>query len=201
MKKLILISFAIASIAMLTVTTQSCKKTTTAANPTLYDTIGGLVTGTTVAGGGSAMVSDPANPGHQIQAGQLAIRGVVDSAIFIIAADTINSFFTVLLGELTSTPAVTTGFNELQTNLTNFFCDGTGAPQTGSSAIVYTGLSMQNAHNPNVNTRISHKVSANAYASFTNDVVLAAQKNGVPNNIIGSLGKIIGSLQSSIVNQ
>ena len=56
MKKLILISFAIASIAMLTVTTQSCKKTTTAANPTLYDTIGGLVTGTTVAGGGSAMV-------------------------------------------------------------------------------------------------------------------------------------------------
>jgi hypothetical protein len=200
MKKFILIVLAMASIAAFTVSTQSCKKSpAAAANPTLYDTLGGLVTGSTVAGSGSKMVSDPANPGTQIEAGKLAIRGVVDSAIFIIAADTINSFFTVLLAELGQHN--TTGLTALETNLTDFFSYGTGAPQTGSSAVLYTGLSMSNAHNPNVNTRISHVVNANAYASFTNDVVLAAQKNGVPNNIIGSLGKIIASLQSSIVNQ
>ena len=200
MKKFILITLAVATVATFTVSTQSCKKSSTATvAPTLYDTLGGLVTGTTKAGEGAALVNDPANPGTQIEAGKLAIRGVVDSAIFIIAADTINSFFTVLLTELGAHN--TSGLTALEGNLTNFFSYGTGAPQTGSSAVLYTGLSMSNAHNPNVNTRISHVVNANAYTSFTNDVVLAAQKNGVPNNIIGSLGKIIVSLQPSIVNQ
>jgi hypothetical protein len=201
MKKLILISMALALGAMLTLSTQSCKKNNTTANPTLYDTIGGLVTGTTAVGSGSTLVNDPVNPGQKIEAGKLALRGVVDSAIFIIAADTINTFFTVLLTELSSSPPVTSGFTELEGNLTNFFAYGTGAPQSGSSAVLYTGLSMSNAHNPAVNPRISHPVNVNAYASFTNDVVAAAVKNHVPANVIGSLGKIIASLETSIVNQ
>jgi len=214
MKKIIFLSVAVALAGMLTLSTQSCKKdnNTATASPTLYDTLGAVVAGTmspagvgtAAVGAGSKMVTDPVT-GGMIQAGQLVIRNVVDSAIFIIAADnSINSYFTILLADVTdSGGTASTGFTNLQTNLTNFFCVGTGAPTSGSLAITYSGKTMQNAHNPAVNYRISHVVTAAAYTSFTNDVVASAGQNGVPSSspIVGSLGKIIGSLQSSVVNQ
>lgn len=216
MKKLILISVAFAFVATLTITVQSCKKdttTTAAAHPTLYDTLGAVAlgtmtpagVGTAAVGAGSTMVADPVHTGSMIQAGQLVIRDVVDSALFIIAGDNaINSYFTVLIEDITDSGGVSsTGFTNLQTNLTNFFSVGTGAPTTGSLAITYSGKSMQNAHNPSTNYRISHVVTAAAFTQFTNDVVAAAAQNGVPSSspIVASLGAIIGSLQSSVVNQ
>ncbi len=60
---------------------------------TLYDSLGGTV-----------MVQDPAAPaGTMIETGRLGIRSVVDSTIFVIAADNqINGYFGVLLAEVTA---------------------------------------------------------------------------------------------------
>src|SRR5215469_10239892 len=70
----------------------SCSKnnSSSSSKPTLYDSLGG-----------TAMVSDPANPGTMIEKGRLGIRSVVDSAVFVIAADNkLNVYFTVLLNEI-----------------------------------------------------------------------------------------------------
>ena len=183
MKKIILGTMALAFVAMLSISTQSCNKSAAAAGPTLYDTLGG-----------SAKVTDPVG-GAQIEAGKLAVRGVIDSALYVIAADpAINGYFTVLLGELTAHN--TTGFTDLQNNLTDFFSVGAGAKN-----ITYAGMSMTTAHNPTTNARISQKVNAAGFTQFTNDVVIAAQQNHVPNGIIGSLGKVIGSQQSVVVQR
>jgi hypothetical protein len=168
---------------MLTISTQSCSKSTTAA-PTLYDTLGG-----------TAKVADPMG-GAQIEKGRLAIRGVINSALYVIAGDpAINGYFTVLLGEIHSHPPVSTGFTDLQNNLTDFFCVGAGAQN-----FHYIGMSMTAAHNPATNARISQKVDSAGFTQFTNDVVTAAVQNQVPGAIIGSLGKVIAS-QEPFVKQ
>ena len=183
MKKLFLSVLALGMVAMFALSTQSCKKSSTAAGPTLYDTLGG-----------TTKQADPVG-GAQIEKGRLAVRSVIDSALYVIAADpAINSYFTVLLGEITA--GNTTGFTELQNNLTDFFCVGAGAKD-----FTYTGMSMAAAHNPTSNNRISQKVDAAGFTQFTNDVVIAAQKNSVPAGIIGSLGKVIVSQQSLVVQR
>ncbi|TAM99605.1 MAG: hypothetical protein EPN39_06170, partial [Chitinophagaceae bacterium] len=84
----------------------SCKKnsvTPQLATTPLYDTLGWFAQGATgpVAGQGTKMVSDPDNSGHQIQAGRLAIRTVVNKALGVIASDTsLAKYFPVLLGEV-----------------------------------------------------------------------------------------------------
>ena len=183
MKNLILATLALALCAVLTVSTQSCKKSTTA-SPTLYDTLGG-----------TAKVNDPVVANTQIEKGRLAIRSVIDSALYVIAADdSINPYFMTLLTEIHG--GNLSGFTELQNNLTDFFSVGAGAKDYS-----YTGLSMANAHNPATNSRITSKVTNNAFAQFTNDVVIAAQKNNVPTNVIGSLGKVIASQQALVVQK
>lgn len=184
MKKLFLSLLALGMVGMLALSTQSCKKSTSAA-PTLYDTLGG-----------TAKQADPVG-GAQIEKGRLAVRSVIDSALYVIAADpAINGYFTVLLSELSANPQNLSGFTELQNNLTDFFCVG-----AGSTNFHYTGMSMAAAHNPASNNRISQKVDAAGFTQFTNDVVIAAQKNNVPAGIIGSLGKVIASQQSVVVQR
>ena len=183
MKKLIIGALALSFVSMLTISTQSCNKSAAAASPTLYDTLGG-----------TAKVADPVG-GAQIESGRLAVRSVIDSALYVIAADpAINSYFTVLLGELNAHNS--TGFTDLQNNLTDFFSVGAGAKD-----YTYTGMSMTTAHNPATNARISQKVNVAGFTQFTNDVVTAAQQNHVPNGIIGSLGKVIASQQSLVVQR
>src|SRR5690242_17093027 len=110
---------------------------------TLYDSLGG-----------TAMVQDPANPGSMIESGRLGIRSVVDSTIFVIAADNrINSYFSVLLAEVTAGDL--SGFQALSENLTDFFCVATGAKN-----FTYAGLSMTDAHDPAKNPRINEKVAS-----------------------------------------
>ena len=182
MKKFILGTMALAFITMLTVSTQSCNKST-AASPTLYDTLGG-----------TTKTADPVG-GAQIEKGRLAVRSVIDSAIYAIAGDpAINGYFTVLLSEVGA--GNLTGFTELQNNLTDFFCVGAGAKN-----FTYTGMSMTAAHNPANNNRMSQKTNQAGFTQFTNDVVTAAQQNHVPNGIIGSLGKVIASQQSLVVQR
>src|SRR3982751_1414307 len=115
MKRSVLIFLMAASILVIAVS--SCDKNNDS-NPTtltLYDSLGG-----------TTMVADPANPGQTIEAGRLGIRSVVDSAIFVIAADdSINHYFNVLLAEVAVNDL--SGFQELSKNLTDFFCVATGA--------------------------------------------------------------------------
>ena len=140
-------------------------------------------------------MADPANSGAKIEAGRLAVRSVVDSAIFVIAGDdSINSYFTVLLGEVGS--GNTSGFSALSKNLTDFICVNIGAKD-----FTYTGKSMTDAHNPATNSRISKKVDSGDFGEFINDVVIAAQKNHVPSNLINSLGGVLVSVEAQVVQR
>src|SRR3954453_4302873 len=105
----------------------ACNKDDNTPAPTLnlYDSLGG-----------TTMVQDPADASKMIEKGRLGIRSVVDSTIFVIAADTtINSYFTVLLSEVGA--GNLTGFQRLSNNLTDFFCVATGAQN-----FTYSGFSM-----------------------------------------------------------
>lgn len=157
-------------------------KKVTPVKATLYDSLGG-----------SAMVSDPAHSGMMIEKGYLGIRSVVDSTIFVIAADSrINGHFTVLLNEVTH--GNLTGFTELSMNLSNFVAVGTGARD-----YTYTGLSMSAAHNPATNPRMNGKATNADFDAFEADLVAGANKNHVPANLINSLGRIVESLRVQVV--
>ena len=181
----IAVSFTVMlGLAMATIFSTSCSKKSSTSTPTLYDSLGG-----------TTMVADPANSGSQIEKGYLGIRTVVDSAIFIIAVDTaINSYFKVLIGEVTS--GNTSGYQKLSANLSNFV-----AVATGARDYTYTGLSMQTAHNPTSNPRISGVVMSDDFDEFVKDVAASAAKNGVPANLITSLGKLLYSVESQVINQ
>ncbi|MBS1618926.1 MAG: group 1 truncated hemoglobin [Bacteroidetes bacterium] len=168
-----------------TPTMQSCKKNnTTAATQTLYDSLGG-----------TTMVNDPANPGTMIEKGRLGIRSVVDSTIFVIAADTaINGFFTVLLTEVTS--GNTSGLTALSKNLTDFFCVATGAQH-----YTYGGKSMTAAHDPAQNSRMNGKADSHDFDVFVNDLVTGATKCGLSSQLIGQVGRVVNTTRSQVVQQ
>lgn len=174
---------AFLALGVLFFSATSCHKDNkSSSKPTLYDSLGG-----------TAKVNDPANPGTMIEKGYLGIRTVVDSAIFIIAGDTaINGYFKVLIGEVTS--GNTSGYQKLSANLSNFV-----AVATGAKDYTYTGLNMTNAHNPATNPRMNGKADSHDFDVFVTDVAASATKNGVPANLIASLGKLLYSVESQVV--
>jgi hypothetical protein len=183
-KKLTALTAVMLGMAMVVLLTVSCHKSSSSAPPTLYDSLGG-----------TAMVADPANSGMQIEKGYLGIRTVVDSAAFIIAGDTvINSYFKVLLSEVSS--GNLSGYQRLSTNLSNFI-----AVATGAKDYTYTGLTMQNAHNPATNPRINGVVMSADFDEFVKDVAASATKNGVPSKLITSLGNLLYTVESQVINQ
>jgi hypothetical protein len=172
-------------VGVLMVSSQSCsKKSSSAATMTLYDSLGG-----------TAMVSDPANQGQMVEKGYLGIRTIVDSAIFIIAADTqINGYFKVLIGEVTS--GNLSGYQRLSTNLSNFI-----AVATGAKDYTYTGLSMQDAHNPNTNPRITMTVDSADFNEFIGDVAASATKNGLPPDLLARVGTVLYTVEGQVVQR
>ncbi|MFZ5978423.1 MULTISPECIES: group 1 truncated hemoglobin [Hydrotalea] len=185
MKKVQTVFLVTAFFAAIALLGSSCKKSDTTPpmmTKTLYDSLGG-----------TTMVPDPAVQGAMIEKGRLGIRSVVDSAIFVIAADTnINVYFKVLLQEVSS--GNLSGFKALSKNLTDFFCVGTGAKN-----FTYGGKDMVSAHNPATNPRMNGKAMNDDFDSFIKDVVVAAKKNGLPDYLIARLGTIINSLRSQVV--
>jgi hypothetical protein len=136
----------------------------TPATPSLYDRVGG-----------TAMVSDPKNNSQQIEKGRLTLRSVVDSAIYVIAGDTVMAkYFGVLLSEVSNNN--TTGFAVLSKNFTDFLCVATGSK---NNAYAYLGKSMKDAHNPATHNRIGMKVNAADFDKFVGDIGVALAKNGV----------------------
>jgi hypothetical protein len=184
MKKLSFLPLTLAIVLTLLLI-ESCGKKASPApvvKATLYDSLGG-----------SVMVADPANPGKMIEKGSLGIRSVVDSTIFVIAADPkINGHFTVLLSEVGK--GNLTGFTALSNNLTVFV-----AVATGAKDYTYTGLSMVNAHNPATNPRMNGKATSADFDEFVVDLVIGAKQNGLPTNLINSVGAIVETLRSQVV--
>lgn len=162
----------------------SCSKDSAPGKMSLYDSLGG-----------TTKVSDPANMGTTIEKGRLGLRSVVDSAIFVIAADgKINKYFTTLLGEVGS--GNTSGFTALSKNLTDFFCVATGAKN-----FTYSGKNMHDAHDPATNPRMNGKADSTDFDNFVADVVTAAQKNGLSNQLIGQVGVVIYSIEGVVVQK
>jgi hypothetical protein len=170
---------------VLVVSSQSCsKKSSSAAPMTLYDSLGG-----------SAMVSDPANSGQMVEKGYLGIRTIVDSAVFIIAADAqINGYFKVLIGEVTA--GNLSGYQKLSTNLTTFL-----AVATGAKDYTYTGLTMQNAHNPSTNPRITMTVDSADFNEFMVDVAASATKNGLPGDLLTRVATVMFTVEGQVVQR
>jgi len=190
MKKLTLlpITLVFATMSFLVITESCSKKASNNPTPvvgtTLYDSLGG-----------TALVTDPTHSGAMIEKGRLAIRNVIDSTIFVIAADTrINGHFTVLLSEVTKGDL--SGFTDLSENITTFVSGATGAKD-----YIYIGLSMKDAHNPATNPRMNGKASNADFDAFVSDLVTGANKNKVPANLITSIGKIVESLRTTVVQQ
>lgn len=171
--------------ALALISTSSCKKDKdNMQQPTLYDSLGG-----------TTKVMDPAHSSVMIEKGRLGIRSVVDSTIFVIAADPeLNGFFNTLLAEVTS--GNTSGFEALSKNLTDFFCVATGAKN-----FTYGGMNMSDAHNPAKNSRMNGKADNMDFDQFITDLVTGAQKNGLPSNLIGSVGTLVETLRGQVVQQ
>lgn len=165
----------------------ACKKDdnkTMAPAPTLYDSLGG-----------TTMVTDPANSSMMIEKGRLGIRSVVDSTIFVIAADSrINGYFTTLLNEVGNNNL--SGFMELSKNLTDFV-----AVATGAKNYKYDGLNMTAAHDPAQNSRMNGKAANDDFDAFVEDLVMGANKNKLPANLIASVGRLVETLRGQVVQQ
>jgi hypothetical protein len=190
MKKTSLLFLVVASLLVLTL--PACKKKDhPMSTMTLYDSLGG-----------ATMVHDPASmdPKVMIEQGRLGIRSVIDSTIFVIAADTkINHYFNVLLAEVTA--GNFSGFQQLSMNLTDFFSVATGAKD-----YTYTGLSMIVAHNPGTDTtienpRISEKVNSMDFDEFINDVGAGATKVGLPTYLIARLAAVAETQKALVVQR
>jgi len=184
MKKLALFS----ALSLFLVINQACNKDDDDNNPTntltLYDSLGG-----------TQMVQDPSDPTKMIEKGRLGIRSVVDSTIFVIAADPqLNNFFPVLLGEVTS--GNLSGFMALEKNLTDFFAVATGAKNYS-----YTGKNMVDAHDPAKNPRMNGKASNADFDRFIQDLVMGAQKNNLPAYLITRVGQVTETTRSQVVQK
>jgi hypothetical protein len=160
--------------------------------PTLYERVGGTKT-----------VTDPKNSGQMIESGRLTLRSVVDSAIYVIAADPVMTpYFAVLLAEVTATPANNTGFSALSKSFTDFLCSATGSKNT---AYGYTGRSMKDAHDPAKYNRIGMKVNATDFDKFVGDIGTALAKNGVTsaNNkaLVDDLVALLYTVKADVVQR
>ncbi len=151
--------------------------------PTLYEKVGG-----------TEMVNDPENAG-QIEKGRLSIRAVVDSSIFVIAGDTaLQPYFAVLLAEVGNNDL--SGFAALSESLTDFISKAAGAEN-----VTYTGLNMSDAHDPSVNGRMGLEADDAAFDAFVADVVVGAQQNNVPNDIIAEFGALLETTRADVVQR
>lgn len=180
----ILRSLALPLFAVLLLITACKKDDDTVVEPTLYEKLGG-----------TTMVADPANPGQMIEQGRLGLRSVVDSTIFVIAADPeLSPFFATLLAEVGN--GNLSNLALLSKNLTDFFSVATGAEN-----YTYNGMDMKAAHDPAQNPRMAMKADDADFDQFIADVVTGATQNSVPNELIQEVGALIETLRADVVQQ
>ncbi|MBK7441088.1 MAG: group 1 truncated hemoglobin [Chitinophagales bacterium] len=146
--------------------------------------------------GGTTLVDDPAAPGTMIEAGRLTLRSVVDSSIFVIAADPeMAAFFPVLLGEVTGGDF--SGFVALSDNFTDFLCSATGSTNPDYA---YIGLSMTAAHDPGTNSRMGMAATDADFDAFIGDIAIGLSQNGVTDTeLINDLVELLETTRADIV--
>jgi len=150
--------------------------------------------------GGSGLITDPADESSLIEAGYVPLRAVVTSTVLVIATneggkyDDLQPYFTVLLTEVGS--GNVSGFEMLVSDFSDFL-----AANIGSQNIPYNGLNMADAHNPDVNSRMTGRITSADYELFIGAVVEGALENNVPMSIIEEFGVILTSdgLKNTIV--
>ncbi len=150
--------------------------------------------------GGSGMIEDPDRQGEYVEAGYLALRKVVTSTVLVIATNKggkyndLQPYFSVLLAEVGDGDL--SGFQGLVTDFSDFL-----AANIGSRQIAYEGLNMADAHNPEVNARMTGRITATDYDLFVEAVVEGALENGVPMEVIQEFGAILnsGGLRGAII--
>lgn len=170
----------------------------TLATTPLYDTLGWFIQGGMgkVEGNGTKMIADPDHSGTKIQAGRLAIRTVVNTALPIIAADPqLSVYFPTLIAELGA--GNTTGYADLLENFTSFVQQGVSGQK------IYSGKTMLAAHNFKTYKRFgdaAHPTADSAdFDQFVGDIVMAANSLKVPTSVINQLGKILYSTEGDVV--
>jgi len=167
----------------------SCKEEDTPdpnlTTPTLYSRVGG-----------TTLVADPIAPGTMIEAGRLTLRSVVDSSIFVIAADpTMAAFFPVLLGEVGVGDL--SGLGMLSDNLTDFLCSATGSTNPDYA---YIGLNMIDAHDPSTNGRMGMAATDADFDAFIADIAIGLSQNGVTDaDLINDLVELLETTRADIV--
>ncbi len=180
---------AFLSIAAITLVMYSCKEDEEMPDPTpttsLYDRVGG-----------STMVDDPANPGMMIEQGRLTLRSVVDSSIFVIAADPeMTPFFGTLLSEVGTGDV--SGLTILSDNFTDFLCAATGCTNPDYA---YGGLSMSDAHNTATNDRMGSLADDGDFDQFIADIAVGLSQNGVTDvELIADLVALLETTRADIV--
>jgi len=138
------------------------------------------------------LIEDPDREGELVEAGYLALRQVVTSTVLVIATnnggkyDDLQPYFSVLLAEVGGGDF--SGFQQLVMDFSDFL-----AANIGSQHIDYVGLNMADAHNPDVNGRMTGRITAADYDLFVEAVVEGALENGVPMEIIEEFGAILTS--------
>ena len=150
--------------------------------------------------GGSGLIVDPSDENELIEAGYVPLRAVVTSTVMVIATneagkyDALQPYFSVLLSEVGS--GNTSGFEMLVSDFTDFL-----AANIGSQNIPYNGSNMADAHNPDINSRMTGRISSDDYDLFIGAVVEGALENEVPMSIIDEFGAILTSdgLKNAIV--
>ena len=187
---------ALCALVLGAMTFTSCSKSDNSTPPSIYERLGG-----------TTLVDDPDNsdPTVKIEAGRLAYRKVVNKTIQLIVADisssasgNLGAHFAPLVAEVQANN--TTNLAELSDNLTDFFSYNTG----GTDAVnTYSGLSMADAHNPAVNSRMGVKANAANYTKFEGYVGAAAVQNGVAANtqLYADIVAVLESLRPTIVQQ
>jgi len=181
--------FAIIWVAAAAVSFTACQKEDDQPEPTPVTSLYSRV-------GGTTMVDDPANPGTMIEQGRLTLRSVVDSSIFVIAADpSMTPFFGALLAEVGAGDL--SGLTILSKNFTDFLCTATGATNPDYQ---YGGLSMVDAHNPDTNDRMSMKAGDADFDQFIADIAIGLSQNGVTDaELINDLVELLETTRGDIV--
>ncbi|UCS91544.1 hypothetical protein KZP23_12325 [Echinicola marina] len=138
--------------------------------------------------GGTVMVTDPLNSESMVEAGYAPLKLVVDKTVMIIASDPefaeLKPYFPVLLAEVGANDF--SGYTALVENFSDLL-----AQSIGSTNYTYSGMSMADAHNPDVNPRMTGKITSADYDLFIGAVVKAATELGVPESVIGEFGALL----------
>ncbi len=175
------------AVATVSVMTLSCKKSKTTAGsgkPTLYDTLGG-----------ATLVVDPLDTANMIEQGYLTIRTIVDTTMFTFASDPlIDTFFIVLRTD--DSEGNPSEFETLSKGITNFIATAAGCTDT---AYTYKGPDLYAAHNPDSNSKIPLSVTDTAFNQFVLDIAQSALRYGLSAQVVSQIGGLLYKYEGQVV--